>query len=49
MKTDKYTKPIITVEELTKFDVLCASGESDTDNQFVESDSLLSYMFGGEW
>ena len=49
MKTNKYTKPIITVEELAKFDVLCASTDVDVDNQFVSSDSLLDYIFSGEW
>ena len=46
---EKYTSPILTCEELAKSDVLCASGEKDTDNQFVQSEGLLEYIFSGEW
>lgn len=45
----KYNKPTINVEELAKIDVLCASNDNDTDNQFVDSDNLLDYVFSGEW
>lgn len=47
---EKYTTPIVNCEELTKVDVLCSSGtENDTDNQFIQSNSLLDYVFSGDW
>ena len=46
---ERYTAPIINCEELTKADVLCASGEQDIDNQFVQSQGLLEYVFSGDW
>jgi hypothetical protein len=44
-----YEKPIVSVESLTKTDVLCSSAPSDRDNQFVQSDGLLEYVFSGDW
>ncbi|MBQ7504970.1 MAG: hypothetical protein IJT79_06625 [Ruminococcus sp.] len=38
MKT-LYTSPVITVEELTKVDVLCASTETNTDAQATDVDN----------
>lgn len=47
---EKYTSPIITCEELAKADVLCASNEQqDIDNQFLQSQGLLDYVFSGDW
>lgn len=47
---EKYTTPILICEELAKSDVLCASNEQqDIDNQFVQSQGLLDYVFSGEW
>lgn len=46
---EKYKAPVITCEELAKSDVLCASNEQDIDNQFVQSNGLLDYVFSGEW
>lgn len=44
-----YEKPIVSVESLTKTDVLCSSAPSDRDNQFVQSEDLLDYVFNGDW
>ncbi len=38
MKT-LYTSPVITVEELTKVDVLCASTETNTNAQATNKDN----------
>ncbi len=38
MKT-LYTSPVITVEELTKIDVLCASTETNTDQTATNKDN----------
>jgi len=38
MKT-LYTSPVITVEELTKVDVLCASTEVNTDQTAADKDN----------
>jgi hypothetical protein len=40
MKT-LYTSPVITVEELTKMDVLCASTETNKDDQAVNKDNAV--------
>ena len=42
-----YSTPFISVEKLVKQDVLCES--SDTDNSFVSFETLLDYLFNGEW
>ncbi len=44
MKT-LYTSPVITVEELTKIDVLCASTETNTDPSASNKDNA-DQMFG---
>ena len=40
MKT-LYTSPVITVEELTKMDVLCASTETNTDINATDKDNAV--------
>ncbi|MBR1732100.1 MAG: hypothetical protein IJ725_06680 [Ruminococcus sp.] len=44
MKT-LYTSPVITVEELTKVDVLCASTDTNTDTSVAKTDNA-NQMFG---
>ena len=45
MKT-LYTSPVITVEELTKVDVLCASTEVNTDPAAVGEKDNANQTFG---
>lgn len=45
MKT-LYTSPVITVEELTKVDVLCASTETNTDAQTADTVDNANQTFG---
>ncbi|MBR1731437.1 MAG: hypothetical protein IJ725_03260 [Ruminococcus sp.] len=45
MKT-LYTSPVITVEELTKVDVLCASTDTNTDASTTAKTDNANQMFG---
>ena len=45
MKT-LYTSPVITVEELAKIDVLCASTETNTDSQTTNAVDNANQTFG---
>ena len=40
-----YTTPNITVEELFRQDVLCASNEIEGENRTAEYNDLLSFVF----